>query len=65
MDPFKDLAILILITVVVFLAVERFIEHGIKSESLFIKAILKTFVLLIIGVLVFVALPYYSGMFSL
>jgi hypothetical protein len=63
MDLFKDLAILILITVVVYLAVERFIEHGIKSESFFLKAILKTFALLLIAVLVFVALPYYSGMF--
>lgn len=63
MEPFKDLAILIFITVVVYLGVEQLIERGMKSESFFLKAIIKTAALLLIALLVFVALPYYSGMF--
>ena len=61
MGPIIGFAILLLIAVIGYLAIEELIE--LKIKSFLVTAVLKTIVLLIIGMLFFQYLPIFGNMF--
>jgi len=63
MGPIIGFAVLLLIAVIGYLAVERLIERGLKIKSFLVNAVLKTIVLLIIAMLFFQYLPIFGNMF--
>ncbi|RNB77155.1 hypothetical protein EDM58_16155 [Brevibacillus panacihumi] len=63
MGPIIGFAILLLIAVICYLAVERLIERSLKIKSFLVTAVLKTIVLVIISMLFFQYLPIFGNMF--
>lgn len=63
MGPIIGFAILLLIAVICYLAIEQLIERSLKIKSFLVTAVLKTIVLVIISMLFFQYLPIFGNFF--
>lgn len=64
MGPFIGFALLAFLAIALFLALERLIERSLSTDSFLAGTLLKTMLFLMVCALVYVALPWFSGLFA-